>query len=98
MIKSPSIGWFLLLDPTFAIAYGVTLSKRTPHPAAAMLLYDYMITDAQTIMITKQYRVPANRKYDSPFKNIKIKVLDPVLSVNEQEKSSKLYENILAGK
>ncbi len=90
------VDW-LTLEPTIASSFGVGLSKRASRPNAALLFYDYLITDAQKLFIS-QLRVPTNRKYDSPFKNLKMRLLDPVAVLNEYEKASKLFEDVLLKK
>ena len=88
---------WLTLEPTIASSFGVGLSRRASRPNAALLFYDYLITDAQKLFI-KQLRVPTNRKYDSPFKNLKMRLLDPVAVLNEYDKASKLFEDVLLKK
>jgi len=90
--KGAPIDWFAL-DPVVGRANGMGISKKAPHPYAAMLFYDYMLSEAQPIMVKMNY-VPTNKKADSPLKNMKIKFVDPVVALDEYEKWEKLYEEL----
>jgi|GEM_PF-4482179 len=41
--------------------------------------------------------VPATRRGDSPLANLRVRMLDPVEVLNENDKWSKLYEETLRG-
>jgi iron(III) transport system substrate-binding protein len=90
--KGAPIDWFAL-DPVVGRANGMGISKKAPHPHAAMLFYDYMLSEAQPLMVKMDY-VPTNKKADSPVKNMKIKFVDPVVALDEYEKWEKLYEDL----
>src|SRR5712692_6811755 len=90
--KGAPIDWFVL-DPVVGRANGMGISKKAPHPHAAMLFYDYMLNEAQPLMVKMNY-VPTNRKANSPLKNMKIKFVDPVVALDEYEKWEKLYEEL----
>src|SRR6476620_12404925 len=53
-----------LLTPTVARPNGVGMARRSPHPHAALLFYDFMISDGQAIMIQREF-VPTSRKIPS---------------------------------
>jgi iron(III) transport system substrate-binding protein len=58
-----------------------------------MLFYDYMLSEAQPLMVKMNY-VPTSKKADSPEKNMKIKFVDPVVALDEYQKWEKLYEEL----
>src|SRR5207237_5581105 len=60
--KGAPIDWFVLA-PAVILPSAVAVSRRAPHPHAAALFYDYMLTDGQRFY-TEVHRVPANRAYD----------------------------------
>jgi iron(III) transport system substrate-binding protein len=94
--KGAPLDW-IALDPVLATYNGVGISKKAPHSAAALLFYDFMLTDAQTLFV-KMVRGTVNRKVESPIKGMKIKLLDPAEGLDEYDKATKLYENVLSGK
>ena len=95
--EKASVDWFVIEEPAIARANGVCISKKAPHPHAALLFYDYMITEAQTFL-GKTRRVVATRKIESPLKGVKIQILDPAAVVDGYDKWTKLFEDVLKGK
>ncbi|HLQ24676.1 MAG TPA: extracellular solute-binding protein [Acidiferrobacterales bacterium] len=92
--KGAPIDWFVI-EPVIARANGVAVSKKAPHPHAAVLFYDYMLSEDTQKRLVKMNYVPTNKKVESPLKNIPIKLIDPVATLEESEKWIKLYENIV---
>jgi len=91
--KGAAIDWFAI-EPAIARANAVGVSKQAPHPNAAVLFYDYMINDAQKLLVA-MHHVPTNKKAESPLKNTRIKLVDPAGVLDESEKSTRLYEEIV---
>jgi iron(III) transport system substrate-binding protein len=95
--KGAPIEWFAL-EPAVARANAVGVAKHAPHPNAALLFYEYLLgSDGQKAMVSIDY-VPTNTKVDSPLKGLKIVTTDPVRSLDEQAKWSKLYDEIVLKK
>ena len=81
--------------PAIARANGIGIARRAPHPNAALLFYDYMIsTDAQKLLVSMDY-VPTNAKVPSPLKNLRIKLVDPVITLDQMDKWTKSYQDIV---
>ncbi|MDB5727431.1 MAG: transporter substrate-binding protein [Noviherbaspirillum sp.] len=91
--KGAPIEWFTL-EPTVAVSFAAGLSKKAPHPHAAMLFYDYMLSDAQKAL-AQMYYIPTNRNAESPFKGIDYKVVDMTKFVDEYSKWDALWETIV---
>ena len=72
----------------------VAVLKKAPHPAAAILFYDFMITEGQQIIADGGY-VATTRKITSPFENVPMKVIDPDVALDNQQKWVKTYNEIL---
>jgi ABC-type Fe3+ transport system substrate-binding protein len=51
------VDWFVL-EPLVARVNGVGVSRQPPHPAAARLFYEYLLTDAQPLMAKLHYVSP----------------------------------------
>jgi iron(III) transport system substrate-binding protein len=80
-----------------ATAPFTTLFKHAPHPAAGMLLYDYMLSaDAQKILANMDY-VPTHRNIPSPFQNSKMTPVDPTMSAAERNKWNDLFNHLFLG-
>jgi iron(III) transport system substrate-binding protein len=95
--KGAPIDWFAL-EPAVARANAVGVARRAPHPNAALLFYEYLLgPEGQNAMVSVDY-VPANTKVASPLKGVKIVTTDPVRSLDEQGKWSKLYDEVVLKK
>nr|WP_284505780.1 extracellular solute-binding protein [Caballeronia sp. INDeC2] len=91
--KGAPIDWFLL-QPAAARANGVALLKHAPHPAAGLLLYDYLLSvDAQKILASRDY-VPTNRKVASPFQGVQITPVDSAMPLTERTEWTSLFNQI----
>jgi iron(III) transport system substrate-binding protein len=66
--KGAPVDWFVL-PPAVILPSSVAISRRAPHPHAAALFYDYMLTDGQRFH-TEVSRVPANRNYDTQVRRL----------------------------
>jgi iron(III) transport system substrate-binding protein len=91
--KGAPIDWFLL-QPAAARANGVALMKHAPHPAAGMLLYDYLLSvDAQRILASRDY-VPTNRKVPSPFQGVHVTPVDPTMPLKERGEWTSIFDQL----
>ena len=88
--KGAPIDWFAL-EPAVARSNAVGVARHAPHPAAAVLFHEYMLTDAQHVMPSIDY-VPTNTKVPSPMKDIRVVITDPARSLDEADKWSKLFD------
>jgi iron(III) transport system substrate-binding protein len=92
--KGSPIDWFVI-EPAVTIADGMGIPKKAPHPHAALLFYDYMISPEAQGILAKIGYFPTSSKVEPPIKNIKLKVLDAGNLLDEQEKSFARFESIL---
>ncbi|TBL81230.1 extracellular solute-binding protein [Paenibacillus thalictri] len=91
--KGAPIDWFVI-EPALARANGIGVSVKAAHPNAAMLFYDYMISDAQKLLLDLNY-VPTSKKIDSPLKNIKIDIMDAATSLDEMDNWTKQFDSAI---
>jgi iron(III) transport system substrate-binding protein len=91
--KGAPIDWFAI-EPAVARSNAIGIARRAPHPNAALLFYDYMITEAQKAFVSLDY-VPTNTNVPSPLKNLRFKLVDPVAVLDQMEKWTKLYQEIV---
>jgi len=80
--KTAPVDWFVL-PPAVILPSAVAVSRRAPHPHAAALFYDYLLTDGQRFHVEVN-RVPANRNYDSAVRRL-VREGKPLKIVNAQE-------------
>ena len=96
--KSAPVEWFVL-PPAVVLPSAVAVSRRAPHPNAAALFYDYMLTDGQRLYLEVN-RVPANRNYDTPVRRLvaerqPIKVVNSHEVIDNYEQWHELYKKLI---
>ena len=91
--KGAPIDWFAI-PPAIARPNGSGVSRKAPHPNAAVLFFDFMITDAQEILSKRDF-VPTSKKIDTPLNKIPLKFADPKIMLDENDKWEKLYAEII---
>ena len=89
--KGAPIDWFAL-EPAVARSNAIGVARRAPRPAAALLFHEYMLSEAQPIMASIDY-IPSNTQVPSPLKGVKIMITDPIASLDEAEKWTKLFDD-----
>jgi len=96
--KGAPIDWFAI-EPAIARSNAVGVAAKAKNPNAALLLYEYLLgPEGQKAMVSIDY-VPTNTKVESPLpKGMKIVTTDPVRSLDEADKWSKLFEDTVIKK
>ena len=87
----------LFIPPVIAQPSTIAMLKRAPHPAAAILFYDFMLTEGQKLLADNSY-VVTSRKYPSPIANMAVKFIDPATALDQQDKWLKSFEDIIVKK
>ena len=85
------IDWFVI-PPGISRFLGTGVLRRAPHPNAAVLFLDFMLSDAQRLLLDRDF-TPTNMKV-KPL-DIAFKVIDPAQMLDEGDKWSKLYDEIV---
>jgi iron(III) transport system substrate-binding protein len=84
-----------VIEPAIARANGMGIARRAQNPNAALLFYDYLLTpEVQKLMAGLDY-VPTNSKVASPLGNMRIKLVDPVQMLDQLEKWSASYDEVV---
>ena len=91
--KGSPIDWFVI-EPAIAIPNGVGVARKAPHPYAAVLFYEYMLSEEAQQVLAKIGYVTSQKKIPSTFSK-PVKVLDPAVLLEEFNKSSALFEQIV---
>jgi iron(III) transport system substrate-binding protein len=82
------------LAPTMGRPGGIGLARNAPHPHAAMLFADFLLSREGQELVRARDRVPANTEVETPLNRFKYEVINPSVVLDENEKWSKLYEDI----
>ncbi len=87
------IDWFVL-QPALARPQGIGMARRAPHPNAAVLFFDFMLTDAQDLMLKRDF-IPTSKRVTTALNRFPLQFVDPKVVLDENEKWSKLYREII---
>src|SRR6267142_469943 len=92
--KGAPVDWFVL-EPAVARMSGVGIARRAPHPNAALLFYEFMLsTEAQQLLLEMDY-VPTLAKLPSPLANRRFTLVDPAIALDHREKWDKSFEEVI---
>jgi iron(III) transport system substrate-binding protein len=91
--KGAPIDWFVI-PPAIARPNGIGMARRAPHPHAAVLFYDFMISDAQALLLERDF-VPTSTKIRTDLNKFPIKFVDSSAMLDNYSKWTKLYEEII---
>jgi iron(III) transport system substrate-binding protein len=85
------LDWYVM-PPGFARFLGTGVLRRAPHPYAAVLFMDFMLHDAQQLLLKRDF-TPTNMKVQ-PL-DVDIGVIDPAKILDQGDKWTKLYDEII---
>jgi iron(III) transport system substrate-binding protein len=86
------IDWFAI-GSAIARPNGVGVARNAPHPYAAVLFYEFMLTDAQPLMLKRDF-VPTNKSVKTPLNSIPLKFVDVKVKLDENKKWNQLYAEV----
>jgi iron(III) transport system substrate-binding protein len=87
------IDWFAI-GKAVARPNGVAVTRRAPHAHAAVLFYDFELSEEGQGILAKRDFVPTNRKVDTPLNKLPLTLVDPKAMLDEHAKWTKLYEEL----
>jgi iron(III) transport system substrate-binding protein len=86
--------WFAL-EPTIARPNGVGVNKNAPHPYAAVLFQDFILSVGQSILSKRDF-IPTNTKVPSTLNKMPLVFADPKVTLDDNAKWSRLYDEIFS--
>ena len=92
-VRGAPVKW-KALTPTFARPNAVGVVPRAPHPHAALLFADFMLSAQGQQLLKERNRVPASRAVDTPLNKFSFEMIDPVISLDENDKWEKLWSDL----
>jgi len=84
----------LFLPPVLAQFSTMAMLKKAPHPNAAALFYDFMLSDGQQLLANLDY-VVASKLIPTHVGTVALKFVDPGRALDMQEKWTKMYQEVL---
>jgi iron(III) transport system substrate-binding protein len=98
IVKGAPVKW-KAIAPTFGRPNAIGVARRAPHPHAALLFADFMLSKEGQTLIKERNRVPASLSVDTHLNKFPFQMIDPVITLDENDKWEKLWSDIfLRGK
>jgi ABC-type Fe3+ transport system substrate-binding protein len=91
--KGAPIAWFSI-GTAIARPNGVGVARAAPHPHAAVLFYDFEISEEGQKILAQRDFVPTSRKVDTPLNKLPLKFVDPRVTLDQYDKWVNLYQEI----
>jgi ABC-type Fe3+ transport system substrate-binding protein len=94
--KGAPVDW-LALPPVVSMPNSLSIASAAPHPHAAMLFLDFMLSEGQGILAQRDY-VVTSMKVASPLDRRGLKVLDSAKILLDGDKWQRLYTGVIASR
>jgi len=94
--KGAPIEW-RALQPAFGQPSSVGVATRAPHPNAALLFADFILSREGQEIIKSRNRVPSSTAVDSPLNKFPYRLIDPAIMLDEWDHWSRLWSEIFLG-
>ncbi len=95
--KGAPVEW-MPIPPAIARPNGVAVAKFAPHPHAALLFADFLLSPEGQELFRSMDRVPSSLKVKTNLNNFKYVMVDPVVILDEWDKWDKLWEGLFLKK
>jgi iron(III) transport system substrate-binding protein len=83
----------LLIPPAVGRVNGIGAGRRPPHPHAALLYYEFMLSDAQHVLMERDF-TPTNQKVQKLPDDMKLEFVDSAKMLDEGDKWTQLWKEI----
>jgi iron(III) transport system substrate-binding protein len=85
------------LQPAFGQPSSVGVARAAPHPHAAALLADFILSPEGQQIIKARNRVPASVAVDSPLNKFRYGIIDPAIMLDEWQRWEGLWSELFLG-
>jgi iron(III) transport system substrate-binding protein len=89
---------FVPVEPVAARPQGIGVARNAPHPNAALLFADFVLSPEGQRLFESMGRVPASTKVKSNLNNFPFTLVDPVTILDESDKWGKLWDELFLRK
>jgi iron(III) transport system substrate-binding protein len=94
--KGAPVEWFAI-SPAIGRANGIGVVRKPPHPHAAVLFVDFLLSPEGQRILQKGGYVPANLGVEDPAQKLELKFVDPAVILDEHDKWKKHWQEIVLG-
>ena len=85
---------FVPVQPVVARPQGIGVAKNAPHPHAALLFADYVLSPEGQNLFESLGRVPASTRVDSELNNFPFIMIDPATVLDEKDKWDTIWSDL----
>jgi iron(III) transport system substrate-binding protein len=94
--KGAPVEWFAIA-PAIGRANGIGVVRKPPHPHAAALFVDFLLSPEGQQILQKGGYVPANLRVEDRAQKLQLKFVDPAVILDEHDKWKKHWQEIVLG-
>ncbi len=94
--KGAPVDYMPLVEPVIARPNGVALMKGAANPCSALLFADWLLEEGQKVLV-EEGLTPAITEGEDPLADVEVIPVDVEALLNEDEKWSTQYEQVVAG-
>jgi iron(III) transport system substrate-binding protein len=91
--KGAPVEWGVIAPAVLRLS-GMGVAKSPPHPYAAALFYDFMLTDGQAILAKNTYLTASRKTTSGILKGLTLKVVDVNVMLDQGDKWEKIFNSI----
>jgi iron(III) transport system substrate-binding protein len=88
---------YLVLPPEVARPQGTGMARKAPHPNAAVLFMDFLLSDGQEILAKRDF-IPTNVRVKPLPENMPLIFVDPAVLLDQNDKWEKLYRDVISAR
>jgi len=95
--RGAPIDW-LPVEPVVGRPQGIAVARNAPHPNAALLFVDFVLSPEGQELLNSMGRVPVSTKVKTELNRFEYTMVDPATVLDEQERWNKLWEGLFIQK
>ena len=95
--RGAPIDW-LPVEPVVGRPQGIAVARNAPHPNAALLFADFVLSPEGQGLLNSMGRVPVSTKVKTELNRFEYTMVDPATVLDEQERWNKLWEGLFIQK
>ncbi|MGH8689917.1 MAG: ABC transporter substrate-binding protein [Burkholderiales bacterium] len=95
--RGAPIDW-LPVEPVVGRPQGIALGRNAPHPHAALLFADFVLSPEGQELLNAMGRVPVSTRVKTELNRFDYTMVDPVTVLDEQERWNRLWEDLFIRK
>src|SRR4051812_32636695 len=92
--RGAPVNW-VPMDPVVARPQGLAVGRNAPHPHAALLFVDYVLSREGQQLLQSMGRTPVNSKVPGADYKFRYTLADPAATLEEGDKWNKLWDDLL---